>query len=108
MRVFDCFPFFNELDLLELRMRMLDDVVDYFVLAEADRTYSNQPKPLIFAENRDRFDRWKDRIIYVQAELDPTGLDFSRPARWDPITNSTRCGRSSVPSPRANPAWSSR
>lgn len=93
MRVFDCFPFFNELDLLELRMRMLDDVVDYFVLAEAGRTYSNRPKPLLFAENRARFDRWNDRIISFEAPLDSTGLDFSRPARWDPTRGPWRFER---------------
>ncbi|MCB1199967.1 MAG: hypothetical protein KDK41_04935 [Leptospiraceae bacterium] len=31
MRVFDCFPFFNELELLEIRLHELNDVVDYYV-----------------------------------------------------------------------------
>jgi hypothetical protein len=84
VRVFDCFTFFNELDLLEIRLQLLDDVVDYFVLVEAGRTFSNQPKPLFFAENRARFARWEDKIVYVAVEHDGTGLDFSRPAFWDP------------------------
>lgn len=84
MRVFDCFTFFNELDLLEIRLQLLDDVVDYFVLVEADRTFSNQPKPLFFAENRERYARWEAKILYVAVEHDATGLDFSRPAFWDP------------------------
>jgi beta-1,4-mannosyl-glycoprotein beta-1,4-N-acetylglucosaminyltransferase len=82
--IFDCFTFLNELDLLEIRLRLLDDVVDYFVLVEAARTFSNQPKPLHYAANRERFARWNDRIIHVEATLDGSGLDFSRPASWDP------------------------
>lgn len=84
MRVFDCFTFFNELDLLEIRLELLDNVVDHFVLVEADRTFSNQPKPLYFAENRERYARWAHKIVYVAVEHDGTGLDFSRPAFWDP------------------------
>lgn len=84
MRVFDCFIFFNELDLLEIRMQLLGDVVDYFVLVEADRTFSNQPKPLYFAENRGRYARWADKIRYVSVEHDGTGLDFSRPSFYTP------------------------
>lgn len=63
--IYDCFSFFNELDLLELRLRTLEDAVDRFVLAEATCTYTGKPKPLYFAENRQRFARWLDRIIYV-------------------------------------------
>lgn len=36
---YDCFKFFNELDLLEIRLNTLNDVVDRFVIAEATRTY---------------------------------------------------------------------
>jgi beta-1,4-mannosyl-glycoprotein beta-1,4-N-acetylglucosaminyltransferase len=84
VRVFDCFTFFNELDLLEIRLRLLEDVVDRFVLVEADRTFSNQPKPMWFAENRPRFARWDGRITYVRMEHDATGLDFSRPSFYTP------------------------
>lgn len=44
--IFDCFNFFNEFDLLELRMRTLWDVVDYFVAVESPVTFNGQPKPL--------------------------------------------------------------
>ena len=36
MKIFDTFTFYNELDLLELRMEILGDVVDYFVINEAN------------------------------------------------------------------------
>jgi beta-1,4-mannosyl-glycoprotein beta-1,4-N-acetylglucosaminyltransferase len=65
MAIYDCFTFFNELDILELRLEELDACVDYFVIGEATRTFSNEPKPLHFAENRDRFARFLPKIIHV-------------------------------------------
>ena len=47
--VYDCFMFFNELELLDLRLHELDAVVDRFVLVEGVRTLSGKPKPLYFA-----------------------------------------------------------
>ncbi|MDO8534936.1 MAG: hypothetical protein Q7S17_09385 [Xanthobacteraceae bacterium] len=64
-RVFDCFPFFNELDILEIRLHELSPVVDKFVLAEATTTFSGAPKPLYFLKNRDRFAEFADRIVHV-------------------------------------------
>jgi hypothetical protein len=53
--IIDCFPFFDELDLLEVRLNELKDVVDVFALSEATLTFSNNPKPLYYEENKDRF-----------------------------------------------------
>jgi beta-1,4-mannosyl-glycoprotein beta-1,4-N-acetylglucosaminyltransferase len=61
--IYDCFTFFNEFDLLELRLRILDRVVDRFVLCEAPFTFRGAPKPLAFAEQAERFAPWRDRII---------------------------------------------
>lgn len=65
MKVYDCFTFFDELDLLEIRLRTLDEAVDHFVIVEATRTFSNRPKPLYFAENRERFDAFSSKIVHV-------------------------------------------
>jgi len=67
-RVFDGFTFFNELDLLELRLEELYDVVDGFILVESPWTFQHRPKPLHFLENRERFVRFADKIIHVVAE----------------------------------------
>ncbi len=64
INVYDVFTFFNELDLLEIRMNMLDPYVDYFVIIEAPKTFSGLPKPLYFEENKERFAQWKDKIIH--------------------------------------------
>ena len=53
----DAFMFFNELELLEIRLHELSSVVDRFVLVEARETFSFRPKPLHYYENRARFRR---------------------------------------------------
>lgn len=69
--IFDCFPFFNELDLLEIRLNELAGVVDRFVIAEARQTYAGAPKPLHFADNRARFSAFADRIVHVVVDGPP-------------------------------------
>lgn len=73
--VYDCFIFFNELELLELRLHELAGVVDKFVIVEAQRTFTNKPKPLFFQENRDRFHEFADRIIHVAVTDSPDVSD---------------------------------
>lgn len=69
--IFDCFTFYNELDLLEIRLSMLDAVVDKFVLIESDRTYTNIKKPLYYQENKKRYKKFHDKIIHVVVRDSP-------------------------------------
>ena len=62
-KVVDVFPFLNEFELLELRLTTLSPYVDYFVLVESPMTFSGNEKPLFFNENKDMFDKWKDKLI---------------------------------------------
>ena len=68
MAIYDCFTFYNELDLLKIRMDLLDPYVDYFVLVESTRTHRGESKELFFYNNRDDFEKYKDKIIYVCPE----------------------------------------
>ena len=63
--IYDCFSFFNELDILEIRLKTLDCIVDKFVLSESNYTHTGQRKPLYFKENESRFSQFKDKIIHV-------------------------------------------
>jgi beta-1,4-mannosyl-glycoprotein beta-1,4-N-acetylglucosaminyltransferase len=63
--LYDCFTFFNELDLLELRLNELDKVVDKFVLVEATKTHQFKDKQLYYDENKDRFKEFHNKIIHV-------------------------------------------
>ncbi len=67
MKVYDCFMFNDELDLLQLRLNFLYDAVDYFVIVESRQTLSGQPKPLYFFENKHLFSSFSNKIIYVEA-----------------------------------------
>jgi beta-1,4-mannosyl-glycoprotein beta-1,4-N-acetylglucosaminyltransferase len=63
--IYDCFTFFNELDLLEIRLNILDKTVDKFVLVEATKTHQGKEKPLNFNKNKKRFERFLPKIIHV-------------------------------------------
>ena len=69
--IYDCIPFFNELDILKLRLHILAPYVDKFVIEEASVTFSGEPKPMIFAENREMFAEFADKILYVAVENSP-------------------------------------
>ena len=73
--VFDCFTFFNELDLLEVRFMELDAVVDKFVLVESNVTFAGVPKPLYFADSQSRFSDWCHKIVHVVVNDMPLGND---------------------------------
>lgn len=75
MRVFDCFPFFNELELLEIRLHELAPVVDHFIIAESTKTFTGRQKSLVFAENQNRFTRFADKIIHIVVDSDEVGRD---------------------------------
>ena len=66
--VVDCFLLFNELDLLEIRLNILNDVVDKFVICEAKETFQGKSKPLYYRENKERFAKWQDKIIHYVIE----------------------------------------
>ena len=66
MKIYDCFTFNNELDLLEFRFNCMYDYVDKFVLVESRKNFRNDtPQPLHYNENKDRFKRFSDKIIHI-------------------------------------------
>jgi beta-1,4-mannosyl-glycoprotein beta-1,4-N-acetylglucosaminyltransferase len=65
MKKYDTFIFFNELDILELRLNMLYEHVDYFVLVEATKTFTGVNKPLYYNENKERFSQFNNKIIHI-------------------------------------------
>jgi beta-1,4-mannosyl-glycoprotein beta-1,4-N-acetylglucosaminyltransferase len=64
MRVFDSFIFFNELELLEMRLNILNNVIDYFILTESPWTVSGNQKPLYYEENKHLFEKFNHKIIH--------------------------------------------
>jgi beta-1,4-mannosyl-glycoprotein beta-1,4-N-acetylglucosaminyltransferase len=78
-RIFDCFTFFNELEILNIRLRELYDHIDYFVLCESNRTFRGQEKELVFQQNKHLFKQFLDKIIHVVVDDMPVKVDSA----WD-------------------------
>jgi len=65
MKIIDGFIFYNELELLSYRLKILNDVVDYFVIVESTHTFVGKEKPLFYKENKDRFAEYHHKIIHI-------------------------------------------
>ncbi len=65
----------DELDILELRMQILDSVMDRFVVVESTVEFSGRPKPLYFEENKSKFSAWNDKIVHVKVTDTPDSGD---------------------------------
>jgi beta-1,4-mannosyl-glycoprotein beta-1,4-N-acetylglucosaminyltransferase len=81
-KIIDCFTFYNELKILGFRLKELNDVVDYFVLAEATLTHSGQPKELIYQNNKHLFEEYNHKIIHVIVDDMPADVSHMAKA-WD-------------------------
>ena len=57
MKIIDSFLFFNEFDMLDLRLNILDEYVDEFVLVESEVGFTGKPKRLFFNENKHKFEK---------------------------------------------------
>ena len=80
MKLFDCFMYFDEDLVLDLRFNVLNDFVDKFVIAEATKDHSGKDKKLNF--NIDNFPKFKDKIKYIVVEDLPMNLKYYK-KDWD-------------------------
>ena len=71
--IYDCFSYWDEDLLLDLRLNILDKIVDRFVIVEGDKTWQNNPKKLKF--DIKKFQKFKDKIIYIPVTDLPDGED---------------------------------
>jgi beta-1,4-mannosyl-glycoprotein beta-1,4-N-acetylglucosaminyltransferase len=73
MRIVDCCIFYNEIKMLEVRLKELYDYVDAFVIVEATRTFKGDDKPLFFQENKHLFTNYLSKIHYIIVNDMPDG-----------------------------------
>ena len=71
--IYDCFSYWDEDLLLDLRLNILDKHVDFFVIVEGNKTWQNNSKNLRFDINR--FSKFKEKIIYVPVTNMPDGIN---------------------------------
>ena len=81
MKIFDCTNFFNEDMMYGLRLKILDKYIDKFVVAESRYSHSGEPKKLNF--NIDLYPEFKDRIIYIVVDNEPTDLTDLKNLSYD-------------------------
>ena len=72
MKIFDCFQFFDENMMLDLRLNILNQYVHKFVVVENSFMHSGLKKKPAF--NINNFSKFKDKIIYILVDELPQGL----------------------------------
>tara|TARA_B110000438_G_scaffold292607_1_gene331198 strand:+ start:123 stop:1019 length:897 start_codon:yes stop_codon:yes gene_type:complete len=72
MKIYDCFQFFDEEMLLDLRLNIMDQYVDKFVITEATYMHNGKAKKLNFDINK--YSKFKDKIIYIIVDEPPPDL----------------------------------
>lgn len=69
MKIIDIFPYFNEKELLELRIKLLYDHVDKFIICDANRTHSGKLKEFTVKNTLSKLNLLSDKITIVEVDL---------------------------------------
>lgn len=91
-KIIDAFTFYNNIDILKMRLQLHYDYVDEFYICESDYTYAGYKKEFILDKRYNEIAQWADKIRYIKYSADISGLDFSKEYKEE-ILN------------LANPAW---
>lgn len=67
--IIDCFSFFNEKEIFQLRYNLLKDKVDRFIVTEGDHTHRGVPKKLLFPHMLRELGIPQEKIIYVPVKM---------------------------------------
>ena len=73
MKIFDCFMFYDEEMLLDVRLNILNQYIDKFIIVESTFTHSGKKRELVF--DIKNFQKFKDKIIYHVVDNKPKGLE---------------------------------
>lgn len=75
-RIFDTIIFCNELELLEMRLNILHESVDFFIIVESGYTFQGNKKKFNFELNKSKFKKFIDKIIYLKIQNFPDGYEL--------------------------------
>ena len=73
MKIYDCFMYFDEELILDLRLNILDKFVDYFVIVESIFTHRGEKRDLKF--NINKFKKFEDKIVYLVYDQEPSQIE---------------------------------
>ena len=87
MKLIDCFTFYNEIDLLNYRLNVLDEVVDYFIIVESKHTFVGKEKEMYFEKNKENlFGKFINKIIHIIVDDFPykyPNINTSKGQQWE-------------------------
>ena len=73
MKIYDCFMYFDEELILDLRLNILDKFVDYFVIVESIFTHKGEKRNLKF--NINKFKKFENKIVYLVYDQEPSQIE---------------------------------
>ena len=80
-KIIDAFFFYDEMEMLALRLNELDQYVDYFIIMESNLDFQGNEKQLIYLNNKEKFKKWEDKIIHLPLldfNIDDAGVAFKK------------------------------
>ena len=72
MAIFDCFQYFNEDHIADLRFNILDEYVDFFVIVESTVNHQGQTRKLQFDKNK--YKKFQNKIVYIEVDDTPDNI----------------------------------
>ena len=85
MRIFDCFMYYNEDIILDVRLNSLNNFIDYFVIVESTFNHKGEKKPLNFDINK--FSKFKKKIKYMILDDQPNDIEKIYDTDSDEVQN---------------------
>ena len=73
MKIYDCFMFYDEDLVADLRFNILNKYVDEFIIVESKFTHSGEKRELLFDINK--YSKFKNKINYIILENEPENLE---------------------------------
>jgi len=84
IKIYDILTYNGEEDSLEIRLNILDDMVDEFIIVEATTTFSGNSKPLYFEKHKARFVPFLNKIKYFVVDDYPNDAEILKAADESP------------------------
>ena len=79
MAIYDCFQYFNEDHIVDLRLNILNEYVDFFVISESTKTHQGKNKKINFELSK--FAKFKDKIKFIIADYNEE-INFKKSYWW--------------------------
>ena len=73
MKIYDCFMYFDEEVVVDVRLNTLNEFVDYFIIVESRFTHKGDQRELRF--NHKKFEKFKKKIIYLVYDEEPKEIE---------------------------------